>query len=110
MNAFVTRYRPIPDEDQLKRHIDGANVDGSVVLALPTDDPCEGGALHVWDGKPQKEFVYRMEPGDILFLDTRVWHQAKSITSGTRWSLVIFLKLSDAVTQGRVARTVTGAS
>merc|ERR1712070_577960 len=73
MNAFVTRYRPLPDEDQLKRHIDGANVDGSVVLALPTDDPCDGGGLHVWDGKPQKEFVYMMQPGDALFLDTRVW-------------------------------------
>ncbi|CAK0800032.1 unnamed protein product, partial [Prorocentrum cordatum] len=31
MNAFVTRYRPIQEEDQLKRHIDGANVDGSVI-------------------------------------------------------------------------------
>merc|ERR1719502_2336514 len=63
MNAFVTRYRPIQEEDQLKRHIDGANVDGSVILALPTDDPFEGGELKVWDGKPQKEWRYAMAPG-----------------------------------------------
>jgi len=34
MNAFVTRYRPKPDEAELKKHIDGANVDGSVILCL----------------------------------------------------------------------------
>lgn len=93
MNAFVTRYQAVEDEDQLKKHIDGANVDGSVVLALPTDDPFEGGALHVWDGKPQQEFVYHMRPGDALFLDNAVWHQAMPITSGTRWALVLFLRL-----------------
>ena len=27
-----TRYRPKPDEAELKKHIDGANVDGSVIL------------------------------------------------------------------------------
>mmetsp|Transcript_91984 Transcript_91984/g.173300 ORF Transcript_91984/g.173300 Transcript_91984/m.173300 type:complete len:374 (-) Transcript_91984:48-1169(-) len=96
MNCFVTRYRPTQDEDQLEKHIDGANVDGSVVLALPTDDPCEGGALHVWDGKPQKEFCYSMKPGDILFMDNAVWHQAKPISTGTRWALVIFIRLRNA--------------
>jgi len=100
MNAFVTRYRAVQDEDQLKRHIDGANVDGSVVLALPTDDPFQGGALHVWDGKPQRQVVYPMRPGDALFLENAVWHQAKPITSGTRWALVLFLKLHNAKPQG----------
>merc|ERR1719401_2051186 len=96
MNAFVTRYRAVHEEDQLKKHIDGAGVDGSVVLALPTDDPFEGGALHVWDGKPQHEFTYQMQPGDALFLDNAVWHQAKPIPSGTRWALVLFLRLQAA--------------
>merc|ERR1712032_269852 len=58
MNAFVTRYRPIHEEDQLKKHIDGANVDGSVI-----------------------------------FLDNGIFHQAKPIPSGTRWALVLFLRL-----------------
>ena len=31
------RYRPLPNENALLRHIDGAQVDGSVILALPTD-------------------------------------------------------------------------
>mmetsp|Transcript_102109 Transcript_102109/g.285077 ORF Transcript_102109/g.285077 Transcript_102109/m.285077 type:complete len:172 (+) Transcript_102109:2-517(+) len=94
MNAFVTRYRPIQEEDQLKRHIDGANVDGSVILALPTDDPFVGGALHVWDDRAgQHELVYQMRPGDVVFLDNAVWHQAKPISSGTRWALVLFLRV-----------------
>merc|ERR1712166_1643816 len=63
MNAFVTRYRPVEDENYLKKHIDGASVDGSVILALPTDDAFQGGKLHVWDSKPQKEYVYDMQPG-----------------------------------------------
>eukprot|EP00434_Breviolum_minutum_P042080 symbB.v1.2.037438.t1/scaffold5434.1/size28417/1 len=92
MNAFVTRYRPLHGEDELKKHIDGANVDGSCILALPTDEPFEGGALHVWDGKPKQELVYKMSPGDCMFMDTKIWHQAKPITSGCRWALVLFLK------------------
>ncbi|CAE8680325.1 unnamed protein product [Polarella glacialis] len=100
MNAFVTRYRPTAEEDQLKKHIDGASVDGSVILALPTDECFEGGALHVWDGKPQQELVYQMQPGDVMFLDNAVWHQAKPITSGERWALVLFLKLRNAVSLG----------
>ena len=36
MQSFVTRYRPNPDETHLPRHIDGANVDCSLVLGLPT--------------------------------------------------------------------------
>eukprot|EP00439_Symbiodinium_sp_Y106_P046675 s181_g5.t4 len=64
MNAFVTRYRAVHGEEELQKHIDGANVDGSVILALPTDEPFEGGALHVWDGKPKQELVYTMDAGD----------------------------------------------
>merc|ERR1712014_528252 len=97
MNSFVTRYYPTLGEDQLEKHIDGANVDGSIILALPTDDPFEGGALHVWDGKPEKEYVYSMQPGDMIYLERAVWHQAKPITSGTRWALVLFLRLRDAL-------------
>ena len=94
MNCFLTRYRPRPDEDELKKHIDGANVDGSVILALPTDDPFVGGQLKVWDGgRPPKEHVYAMKPGDCIFLDTRVWHQGCPISTGERYALVLFLKL-----------------
>ena len=32
MQSFVTRYLPTPDESHLPRHIDGADVDGSLVL------------------------------------------------------------------------------
>lgn len=95
MNAFITRYTTMEGEDQLEKHIDGANVNGSVILALPTDDPFVGGSLRVWDGKPTKETVYDMKPGDIMFLDNAVWHQAMPISSGTRWALVLFLRLQN---------------
>lgn len=99
MNAFVTRYRPIHGEDELKKHIDGSNVDGSVILALPTDEPFEGGELHVWDGKPRQELVYKMTPGDCIFLDTKIWHQAKPISTGSRYALVLFLRLDKGRSQ-----------
>ena len=94
MNAFVTRYRPKPDEAELKKHIDGANVDGSVILALPTDEPFQGGRLKVWDGRPTALHEYAMAPGDCIFLDARIWHQGCAITSGARYALVLFLRLN----------------
>ena len=95
MNCFLTRYRPMPDERELQKHIDGANVDGSVILALPTDAPFAGGGLKVWDGgKPPAEHDYAMKPGDCIFLDARVWHQGCPITTGERYALVLFLKLA----------------
>ena len=51
---------------------DGANVDGSCILALPTDEPFEGGALHVWDGKPKQVTcffgVLGVEDGEVLMV------------------------------------------
>mgnify|MGYP003312668970 CR=1 FL=1 len=77
------------------RHIDGANVDGSVILALPTDAPFAGGGLKIWDGgRPPAEHDYAMKPGDCIFLDARVWHQGCPITTGERYALVLFLKLT----------------
>ena len=43
LQSFVTRYRPVPGENQLARHVDGRSVHGSVILGLPTDDAFEGG-------------------------------------------------------------------
>lgn len=51
LQSFITRYRPLPNENALLRHIDGAHVDGSVVLALPTPHPFQGGGLTVWEPK-----------------------------------------------------------
>lgn len=102
MNAFVTRYRPINGENELQKHIDGAQVDGSVILALPTDAPFVGGALHVWDGRPELEVAYQMKAGDVIFLEGGVWHQAKPITSGVRWALVLFLRFSGARSKARL--------
>ncbi|OEU07529.1 hypothetical protein FRACYDRAFT_197593 [Fragilariopsis cylindrus CCMP1102] len=113
--TFVTRYTPVPGEQALLKHIDGAGkVDGSCVIALPVDKwsaPYDvnsfeghGGGLTFWDGKepknnkaPQKfrprEIHYETRSGDIAFIDRAVWHQADPITKGTRWALVIFYKV-----------------
>ena len=95
--SFVTRYRPTPDETHLPRHIDGANVDGSLVLSLPTYDAFEGGGLTVWDGDGEREvFEYPLAAGDAAMLDSRVWHQSNPITAGERWVIVVFYQVRDS--------------
>ena len=124
--TFVTRYTPAPGEQALLKHIDGAGkVDGSVVVALPTDDSWHGhgGGLTFWDGRERietetntettkqklappgkpslfkrfrpREIHYQTRSGDIAFIDRAVWHQADPITKGTRWALVIFYKVTE---------------
>lgn len=92
MQSFVTRYRPMPEETHLPRHIDGANVDGSLVLGLPTYSSFgDSGGLTVWDGdKDAETFRYPVTSGDACLLDSRVWHQSNPITHGERWVIVIF--------------------
>jgi hypothetical protein len=95
MQSFVTRYRPNPDETHLPRHIDGANVDGSLVLGLPTYSAFGvSGGLTVWDGVDDAEtFRYPVAAGDACLLDSRVWHQSNPITHGERWVIVIFYEV-----------------
>lgn len=104
LQSFITRYRPLPQENALLRHIDGAQVDGSVILGLPTDSPFVGGGITVWeraetsdtveasssDQHDETTYRYPMNPGDMCLLDNYVWHQGNPITAGERWSLVIF--------------------
>jgi len=94
MNSFVTRYSPAPGQDELGKHVDGRKVDGSLILALPTDEPFDWPGLKVWDGPKgnKSEYTYPMSPGDIACLDNMVWHHALPITSGRRYALVCFYK------------------
>ena len=87
-HSFLTRYLPMKDQDQLRKHIDGKHLDGSVVVKLPS--ACEGGQLRVWDGRPVQEFTYDMGTGDVVCLDRAVWHQAMPVTKGIKWALVVF--------------------
>lgn len=104
--TFVTRYTPNPGEEALLKHVDGAGkVDGSVVVALPTDrwsapeddNAFEGGGLTFWDGRDENrmplEMHYDTRSGDLAFIDRAVWHQANPISKGTRWALVIFYEV-----------------
>ena len=121
MQSFVTRYRPSPDETHLPRHIDGANVSGSLVLGLPTYDGFgDSGGLTVWDGENEaEEFVYPVAAGDVCLLDSRVWHQSNPIARGERWVIVIFYEVktrkparkpTDGATTGADADAETGAA
>ena len=90
LQSFITRYRVNPDESAgLLRHIDGVQVDGSLILALPTDVEWRGsgGGVTVWEGPEEDEvqWDYPMNPGDVCFLDHYVWHQGNPITTGERW-------------------------
>ena len=109
LQSFVTRYRPNADETHLPRHIDGANVDGSLVLGLPTYDAFgDSGGLTVWDGENDaEEFVYPVAAGDCCLLDSRVWHQSNPITHGERWVIVVFygVKTTKAPKAGAIAAT-----
>lgn len=105
--TFITRYTPSPGENALLKHVDGAGkVDGSIVVALPLEEPKDvnsfyghGGGLTFWDGKQKKddgsiqEIFYDTRAGDVAFIDRAVWHQANPITRGTRWALVTFYKI-----------------
>jgi hypothetical protein len=114
MQSFVTRYRPSPDETHLPRHIDGAQVDGSLVLGLPTYSGFgDSGGLTVWDGDHEKEqFVYPVAAGDACLLDSRVWHQSNPIACGERWVLVIFYEVRTTRADGTAvgARAVAAPS
>lgn len=103
--TFVTRYRHNPGEEALlkvswrnvvldsvpndlstdtffaRQHVDGAGkVDGSVVVALPTDDAFEGGGLTFWD---RQETHYDTRAGDLAFIDRYVG-RLKTTASTTR--------------------------
>lgn len=111
MQSFVTRYRPNPEETHLPRHIDGANVDGSLVLGLPTYDSFGAtGGLTVWDGEADaEEFVYPVASGDVALLDSRVWHQSNPIRCGERWVIVIFYEVQTTKPAGAEASSAPRA-
>lgn len=116
--SFVTRYRPLPQQSGLLRHVDGADVDGSLILALtgetgegdPIDIPFAGGGVTVWDGEPEVARHYAMRPGDICTLDNCVWHQGNPISAGERWALVIFYDVGQTHKMRRLARIVLKAA
>ena len=95
LQSFVTRYRPLPGENTLAKHVDGITIDGTVVVGMPTDTPFDGGGLTIWEGHPDEPLAthnFPMRPGDVCFLDKLVWHQANPITTGERWAIVIFYR------------------
>merc|ERR1712070_391217 len=106
MQSFVTRYRARPNENALLRHIDGALVDGSLILALPTNVPFEGGGVTVWHGEPEQPHVLPMDVGDVCLLDNFVWHQGNPITSGERWALVIFYSVKPVQGKSSIFRSM----
>jgi hypothetical protein len=98
--TFITRYTPAPGEQALLKvcmhsttnhaaaglthmlifyqHVDGAGkVDGSCVMALPTQSSFEGGGLTFWDGgrrrRPVQEIHYDTRAGDLAFIDRYVY-------------------------------------
>jgi hypothetical protein len=70
-------------------------VDGSCILALPTDEPFEGGALHVWDGKPKQAPKsgddINMMKHEYIYIHTHIyiyiyiWGFPKTWTSKNGW-------------------------
>ena len=112
LQSFVTRYRPNVDETHLPRHIDGANVDGSLVLGLPTYSGFgDSGGLTVWDGEADGEtFVYPVACGDACLLGSRVWHQSNPISHGERWVIVIFYEVQTSTAHSTASAATRSVS
>ena len=81
LQSFVTRYRPNPDETHLPRHIDGANVDGSVVLGLPTYSAYGGGGLT--GEQPSSHLLMRTFSNTFSFTPSHSHRGPHSV--GRRW-------------------------
>eukprot|EP00933_Yihiella_yeosuensis_P061289 TRINITY_DN64097_c0_g1_i1.p1 TRINITY_DN64097_c0_g1~~TRINITY_DN64097_c0_g1_i1.p1 ORF type:complete len:590 (-),score=120.83 TRINITY_DN64097_c0_g1_i1:21-1619(-) len=96
IQSFVTRYRPNPGESYLKRHVDGPQVDASLILQLHSPLGFSGGGISVWDPGPfEGRRFFQLHAGDLCFLDHMVWHQSHPISSGERWVLVVFCQLQE---------------
>ena len=94
MQSFVTRYLPTPDESHLPRHIDGANVDGSLVLGLPTyREFGDSGGLTVWDGEDDSEVFKYPSLRARYACSTHVYGTSRTRSRGERWVIVIFYEV-----------------
>lgn len=89
LQSFVTRYRPLPGETHLRKHVDGHHVHGSCVLQLHSESGFDGGGISVWDPGDEQHF-YQLQTGDLCLTDHLVWHQSHEISAGERWVLVVF--------------------
>ncbi len=96
LNSFITKYIAKEGKDEFGKHVDSANIDGSAICALPTDDPHDWPGLVVWDGPKdpatgeRPEFLYNLSPGDVCCLDKLIWHHGLPITKGSRYVAVLF--------------------
>jgi len=102
LNSFVTKYIPETGKSEFGKHVDGAKVQGSLVLVLPTNEENDWPGMLVWDGPkergpkgkdPRPEHLYCMQPGDVLCLDRIVWHHGLPITKGARYVVVNFYSI-----------------
>ena len=98
LNSFVTKYVPVEGKNEFGKHVDSAKCDGSLVLALPTDEPHDWPGITVWDLPKDEQGnetarTYLPRPGEALCLDQLVWHHGLPITAGKRYVCVCFYKV-----------------
>mmetsp|Transcript_17798 Transcript_17798/g.35172 ORF Transcript_17798/g.35172 Transcript_17798/m.35172 type:complete len:395 (+) Transcript_17798:466-1650(+) len=97
LNSFITKYIPVKGKEEFGKHVDSAKADGSLILALPTDDPHDWPGIKIWDGPKgadgeRPEHTYVLQPGDICCMDALVWHHGLPITKGARYVAVCFYR------------------
>ncbi len=88
VQSFVTKYSARQGQSHLTRHVDGPQVNASMILQLHSPQGFQGGGITVWD--QQGPHFYQLRTGELCLLDHMVWHQSHEVTSGERWVLVVF--------------------
>ncbi|GBG32901.1 Copper-transporting ATPase RAN1 [Hondaea fermentalgiana] len=114
LNSFVTKYIPVEGKQEFGKHVDSAKCDGSLIVALPTDDPHDWPGIKIWDGPrnekgEQPEQTYVLQPGDICCLDALVWHHGLPISKGVRYVAVCFFRCKWKEVKGADATNAASA-
>jgi hypothetical protein len=63
----------------------------TLIIQLSNFDDYDGGELVVWDNNDETETICDKDIGNMILFPSKLLHQAKPVTSGTRYAMTFFL-------------------
>jgi PKHD-type hydroxylase len=63
----------------------------TLIIQLSNFDDYDGGDLIIWDENEVTETICSKEIGNMILFPSKLSHQAKPVTSGTRYVMTFFL-------------------